>query len=130
MTARSTSPLAISVAPWSATPLLDTHCQNYTARAETGDLSVVGRREEVQEVILSFMRKQHAVPLLVGEPGVGRESIVVGLAAYLTSPTAVPDLKRARYRMRGGFLGVGDDNTNACLKPAAEAAIAALTAPR
>jgi ATP-dependent Clp protease ATP-binding subunit ClpC len=112
VTTRATSPLAISVAPWSATPLLDTHCQNYTARAETGDLSVVGRREEVQEVILSFMRKQHAVPLLVGEPGVGRESIVVGLAAYLASPTAVPDLKRLRvFGLTPASLAAGARDT-------------------
>jgi hypothetical protein len=42
---------------------------------------------------------------------------------------AVPLLKRARYRMRGGVLGVGDANTNKCLKADAEAAMAALGAP-
>ncbi|MBE7450912.1 MAG: hypothetical protein HS111_19085 [Kofleriaceae bacterium] len=42
---------------------------------------------------------------------------------------AVPALKRARYRMRGGVLGVGDSNTNRCLKADAEAALAELGAP-
>jgi len=41
---------------------------------------------------------------------------------------AIPILKKARYRMRGGLLGIGDSNTNACLKADAEAAIAALNA--
>lgn len=41
---------------------------------------------------------------------------------------AIPLLKRARYRMRGGVAGIGDSNTNACLKADAEAAMAALTA--
>lgn len=112
VTGRATSPLAISEAPRSAVPLLDTHCQNYTARAQTGDLSVVGRREEVQEVTLAFMRKQHAVPLLVGEPGVGRESIVVGLAAYLASPAAVPDLKKLRvFGLTPASLAAGARDT-------------------
>jgi serine/threonine protein kinase len=39
---------------------------------------------------------------------------------------AIPALKKARYRMRGGVLGVGDSNTNACLKTDAETAIQAL----
>jgi hypothetical protein len=39
---------------------------------------------------------------------------------------AVPALKKARYRMRGGLLGVGDSNTNACLRADAEAAISKL----
>jgi hypothetical protein len=36
---------------------------------------------------------------------------------------ALAPLKKARYRMRGGVLGIGDSNTNACLKAEAEAAI-------
>ena len=44
----------------------------------------------------------------------------------LDDERAIPALKRARYRMRGGILGIGDDNTNACLKADAEAAIKAL----
>jgi serine/threonine protein kinase len=36
---------------------------------------------------------------------------------------ALPPLKKARYRMRGGVLGIGADNTNACLIDDAKAAI-------
>ena len=39
---------------------------------------------------------------------------------------AIAALKKARYRMRGGVLGIGDSNTNACLKSDAERAIQAL----
>ncbi len=39
---------------------------------------------------------------------------------------AIPALRKARFRMRGGLLGVGDENTNGCLRDAAEAAIADL----
>jgi hypothetical protein len=41
----------------------------------------------------------------------------------------VPVLKKARYRMRGGVLGIGDSNTNSCLKADAEAAMKKLSAP-
>jgi hypothetical protein len=44
----------------------------------------------------------------------------------LGDPRAIPELKAARYRMRGGVLGIGESNTNACLKGDAEAAIKAL----
>jgi serine/threonine-protein kinase len=40
---------------------------------------------------------------------------------------AIPALKKARFRMRGGVLGIGEKNSNFCLKAAAEAAITALT---
>jgi serine/threonine-protein kinase len=36
---------------------------------------------------------------------------------------AIDALRHARYRMRGGVLGIGDSNTNACLKGDAERAI-------
>jgi hypothetical protein len=45
----------------------------------------------------------------------------------LGNKDAIPSLKRARYRMRGGVLGIGDSNTNACLKQDAELAVQALS---
>jgi hypothetical protein len=39
---------------------------------------------------------------------------------------AIPALKKARYRGRGGVLGIGESNSNACLAADAKAAIAAL----
>ncbi|MBS1120011.1 MAG: serine/threonine protein kinase with repeat [Deltaproteobacteria bacterium] len=45
----------------------------------------------------------------------------------LGDPAAIPALKSARYRMRGGVLGIGDDNTNGCLLKDADAAIKKLT---
>jgi hypothetical protein len=44
----------------------------------------------------------------------------------LGDPRAIQPLTRARYRMRGGVLGIGDSNTNSCLKADAESAIKAL----
>jgi serine/threonine protein kinase len=47
----------------------------------------------------------------------------------LGDPSAIPALKAARYRMRGGVLGIGDENTNWCLTKDADAAIKKLTPP-
>jgi hypothetical protein len=44
----------------------------------------------------------------------------------LGDPRAIAPLKAARHRMRGGVLGIGESNTNTCLKADAEAAIKAL----
>ena len=43
---------------------------------------------------------------------------------------AVEPLRKARYRMSGGLLGIGADNLNHCLKADAEAAIKKLAPPK
>jgi hypothetical protein len=41
----------------------------------------------------------------------------------LGDPRAIPELERARRRMRGGVVGIGQKNSNACLKDDAGEAI-------
>jgi serine/threonine-protein kinase len=48
----------------------------------------------------------------------------------LNDPSVISALRSARYRMRGGIFGIGDENTNACLTKDAEAAIKKLTPPK
>ena len=50
----------------------------------------------------------------------------IPVIVQLGGSDAIAALKKARYRMRGGVLGIGDSNTNACLKSDAETAIQAL----
>ncbi len=64
--------------------------------------------------------------LTAGKDCPARRSAIPKLVE-LDDPAAIPALQRARYRMRGGILGVGDDNTNACLTKDADAAIKQLT---
>ena len=45
----------------------------------------------------------------------------------LDDPRAIEPLRKARYRMSGGLLGIGADNLNHCLKADAEAAIKKLS---
>jgi serine/threonine protein kinase len=48
--------------------------------------------------------------------------------ALLGDPRAIPNLKKANRRMRGGTLGFGAKNTNRCLKKAAKEAIRTIKA--
>jgi len=48
----------------------------------------------------------------------------------LDDPRAIEPLRKARYRMVGGLLGIGADNANHCLKADAEAAIKKLAPPK
>lgn len=60
-----------------------------------------------------------------GKTCTDRKKAVAGLQA-LGNKDAIPALKKARYRMRGGLLGIGSSNANHCLKADAEAAITSL----
>jgi len=60
-----------------------------------------------------------------GKTCTDRRKAIAGIVV-LGDKAAVPSLKRARYRMRGGVLGIGSSNANHCLKADAEAAITSL----
>lgn len=63
---------------------------------------------------------REAVELLFnGESCEDRREAVSDLRG-LRDKRAIQPLRRARYRMRGGVLGMGDHNTNKCLKQDAE----------
>lgn len=60
---------------------LDQYCTNLTARASEGKLDpVIGRDSVIDRMIQTLCRRTKNNPLLVGEAGVGKTSIVEGLA--------------------------------------------------
>jgi hypothetical protein len=65
--------------------------------------------------------------LETGRTCAARKEAVIKLRE-LGDPAAIPALRRARVRERGGFLGMGAKNVNACLRAEADAAIAELKA--
>jgi ATP-dependent Clp protease ATP-binding subunit ClpA len=64
-----------------ATEILEEHCVNLTQLARDDQLEpMIGRSEELSEMITVLARKFKANVLMVGDPGVGKTAIVEGLA--------------------------------------------------
>jgi ATP-dependent Clp protease ATP-binding subunit ClpC len=71
---------ALAAAP-SRTPTLDRFGRDLTALARRGELGpVVGRRREILTVSQALARGSRTSPVLVGEPGVGKTTIVEAIA--------------------------------------------------
>src|ERR1051325_10701495 len=65
----------------SKTPALDSFGRDLTELAKEGQLDpVIGRKNEIERVIQILCRRQKNNPVLLGEAGVGKTAIVVGLA--------------------------------------------------
>ncbi|PJA46966.1 hypothetical protein CO172_03365 [Candidatus Uhrbacteria bacterium CG_4_9_14_3_um_filter_36_7] len=77
-----------------ATPMLDHYAQDLTTQAAFGRLPfLIGRTKEIQELFRAFESSEHGI-LLVGSVGVGKESIIHGLAQYMVEekvPTIFQD---------------------------------------
>ncbi|MEV0534446.1 Clp protease N-terminal domain-containing protein [Kitasatospora sp. NPDC050463] len=70
------------------TPRLNRFARNLSQAAATGALDpVVGRTREIERLTHILARRQRNVPLLVGEPGVGKTSIVTGLVHAIAAET-------------------------------------------
>jgi ATP-dependent Clp protease ATP-binding subunit ClpA len=69
-----------------ATEILEEHCVNLTQLARDDQLEpMIGRAEELSEMITVLARKFKANVLMVGDPGVGKTAIVEGLAQEVQS---------------------------------------------
>ncbi|HEX7815915.1 type VI secretion system ATPase TssH [Dyella sp.] len=78
----------------SATPNLDKYCSNLTQRARDGKLdTVLGRDEEIRQMVDILSRRRQNSPILTGEPGVGKTAVVEGLAARIATGDVPPILK-------------------------------------
>ncbi len=73
------------------TPFLDKFCKNITDDAAEGKLDpVVGRKKEIARVLQVLCRRTKNNPILLGEPGVGKTSIIEGIAQLIVS-NSVPE---------------------------------------
>jgi ATP-dependent Clp protease ATP-binding subunit ClpC len=64
-----------------STPILDNFSIDITKRASEGKIDpVIGRDESIQRVAQILSRKKKNNPIIIGEPGVGKTTIVEGLA--------------------------------------------------
>lgn len=66
-------------------------------RAREGKMDpVIGRDQEIRNVIRILSRKTKNNPVLIGEPGVGKTAIVEGVAQYLAAGTVPEPLRGKR----------------------------------
>jgi ATP-dependent Clp protease ATP-binding subunit ClpA len=69
-----------------ADEVLTEYCTNITAQAQKGQLEpMIGRAEELQEMITVLARRFKANVLMVGDPGVGKTAIIDGLAQEIVA---------------------------------------------
>jgi len=81
----------------SKTPVLDNFCRDVSKSAEDGLIDpVVGRKSEIQRVSTILSRRKKNNPVLIGEPGVGKTSIVEGLASLIKDKKAPRVLLKKR----------------------------------
>jgi ATP-dependent Clp protease ATP-binding subunit ClpC len=71
------------------TPVLDNFCRDISKAVEKGEIDpVVGRNVEIKRLSQILSRRKKNNPVLIGEPGVGKSSVVEGLAILIHSGNA------------------------------------------
>ncbi len=81
-------------APGGKTPHLDQYTENLTAKAKAGKIDpVLGRDQEIRQVVDILMRRRQNNPILTGEAGVGKTAVVEGFALRLASGDVPPALR-------------------------------------
>ncbi|MET0010481.1 MAG: type VI secretion system ATPase TssH [Candidatus Thiodiazotropha sp. 6PLUC4] len=80
-----------------------------TERARKGEIDpIVGRDEEIRQIIDILMRRRQNNPILTGEAGVGKTAVVEGFALQIAKGDVPPPLKEVSLRVLDvGLLQAG-----------------------
>ena len=88
---------------------LEKYCTDLTAQARAGEIDpIVGRDEEIRQIVDVLMRRRQNNPILTGEAGVGKTAVVEGFALRIARGDVPPALKDVRLLMLDvGLLQAG-----------------------
>jgi len=85
---------AMSPATMGKQEALNQYTTNLTEQAEKGELDpIIGRDEEIRQLIDILMRRRQNNPILTGEAGVGKTAVVEGFAHRINKGDVPPALK-------------------------------------
>nr|WP_325248192.1 type VI secretion system ATPase TssH [Amylibacter sp.] len=88
---------AMSHATMGKEEALQQFCKDLTEQARTGAIDqIVGRDEEIRQLIDILMRRRQNNPILTGEAGVGKTAVVEGFALRIAKGDVPPMLQGAR----------------------------------
>ena len=83
----------------SATPALDKFTIDLTARAKEGHIDpVLGRDQEIRQIIDILTRRRQNNPIMTGEAGVGKTAVVEGFALRIAADDVPEPLKNVVIR--------------------------------
>ncbi|MGO4854390.1 type VI secretion system ATPase TssH [Phaeovulum sp. W22_SRMD_FR3] len=73
------------------------YCTDLTEQARKGEIDpIVGRDEEIRQIVDVLMRRRQNNPILTGEAGVGKTAVVEGFALRIARGDVPPALKDVR----------------------------------
>ncbi|MFB7719060.1 Clp protease N-terminal domain-containing protein [Nocardia sp. NPDC056100] len=114
---RSTAPT------WAQKSPLERFGRNLTGEANRLE-PVIGRDDEIRELMCALLRRARPYPMVIGEPGVGKTSVVEGLARAMVAGPVPKSLARGQiYTLELDSLVVGSrdrDEVEARLEPVFE----------
>src|SRR4029077_11857853 len=100
---------AVPPAPLGRMEALSKFSVDLTERARKGEIDpIVGRDEEIRQIVHVLMRRRQNNPILTGEAGVGKTAVVEGFAQRIASGDVPPALKDVTLRVLDiGLLQAG-----------------------